>query len=286
MVGVLVVCVVVFAARLYANSFQDDAMVEGFGLGYAVTARVESLDAMYKNPATIAFLSRSSSSFHYANAPDTMSALYAFSIAAPTAFGSFGLSVPCRIVSDIPETIEEGNRGTQIGTFSDTEAVAKVTYAIHLMPKLAVGLSSAYHHHALFNESSSGFSVDVGGAYVNEWWTLGASITNVVGETTWSTGRKETAIQSKHLGVSVQLLESTSLAVDGDYTSGKTGYNVGLDWKPSTYLNVLVGVKDITSEKNVRLGLNLHVMGAVIHYAMSVNGALGMMHKAGITVEL
>lgn len=284
----LILCVFAWLLinQIQANSFDDDAMVEGFAMGSATTAISDSLDSLYKNPAMSGFINRAKVTLHYSKNPSTETSVYAFSGVRPTRMGTFGFSIPVRTVSDIPETIEEGNRGEQIGFFSDTQTSIKMSFATKFLSRFSLGVSSTYHMQTLYSESSTGYSFDVGGAYSGQRLAIGASVSDLVHQSTWSTGRKEKNSSSKHAGISFAVLDNTKIAVDGDFKEGKARCNIGLDWKPSEHLDVLIGIKDLTSEKDVRLGLNLNLLGMALNYAMSVTGPLGIVHKAGITLQL
>ena len=272
---------------VYASSFEDQGMVEGFGLGYALTAMPHSLDAANKNPALLSTIEHPSIGLTDANTFDSSASLVAFSAAKPMSFGTVGLFIPIRTVSDIPETKEEGSKGVQVGTLTDREADIKVGLSRDIGKNATFGVASAYHSHMLYNESASGYSVDVGGTYSGSFWRIGASITDLVNDLLWSTGKSEKSPLLKHAGLSVDLSKNAKISMDGDYNKSHVNVNLGINWKPSEYMDVVMGLKDaLQQDRNLRIGINLRLLGAKFSYAMSDSIELGVTHKAGVVIEL
>ncbi len=281
-----IVFLFVGANSVFAAAYEDQIMVEGFGLGYALTAMPQSLDAGYKNPALLSTIPHTLAGVTYSDSHDSQYSLFAFSAAKSTSIGTFGLYIPFRTISSIPITVEDGNQGAQIGSFSDSESEVKISFSHYLQPNFSLGIASAYKSHYLYNESASGYGLDVGGSYSGTFWRFGASVTDLVNDLIWTTGRNEKVKSKKHAGLSIDLPQHTKLAIDGDYGDSRVRGNLGLSWKPSPSLDVLLGIKDFTNDKNIRLGINLRLMGAMFSYAMSATGPLGVTHKVGVVVEL
>ena len=100
--------------------------------------------------------------------------------------GSFGLSFTMMAMDKTEVTTEEDPEGT--GQYFDAQdLMLGITYARKLTDDFSVGITAKYVHQRIWNESASGFAVDVGTQYHIGFsdLRLGMSVTNFGGDLTF-----------------------------------------------------------------------------------------------------
>ena len=123
---------------IFAYSFEDSTLVDGFSKGFAITADNNSLETAQKNPAAITYLEENQFSSTYTSYFDDMYQTYNMAYGMPIKNNYFiGFQLPSRIISDIKRTeADENNKGTQIGTYQDTTIESMVSLGINMTKKM------------------------------------------------------------------------------------------------------------------------------------------------------
>ena len=159
----------------------------GVALGGSVIASPSGLESIYWNPAGLASLDATSTTFCHQPYLADMSMDF-FGIATNIeGFGSLGGSVRVLSVGDIEETTEAQPEGTG-RIYNPTLSVVSITYATNLTTAVAFGLNASFIHESVFEASASGMGFDFGVTYEPQWkgWTMGLAIKNIGPKMTYS----------------------------------------------------------------------------------------------------
>ncbi len=149
-------------------------------MGGAQAGSLNDLSAIYWNPAGLSRLDIGSEiALTHVNWLADINYDFAAAVLPMGSAGTFGFSLTSfRVPEDLVRTVEtpEGD-----GRYWDAGALAfGVSYARNLTERFSIGVNVKYIRETVWNESSSGFAIDIGTLYLSEipGLSLGASITN------------------------------------------------------------------------------------------------------------
>ncbi len=181
-------------------------------------------------------------------------------------------------------TVENGiGQAEVVGGFQDMQAAAILTVASELRPGITLGVNGKYDMHSIDSEQTSGFGLDAGAQYYNDFAQLGVALKNIGGKTkTWSTGRSESIPMQIGLGTQIFLPFGLTALGSVDMTESEKVFGVGLMGQLSQYLTFSGGVADAGGSNNWRVGMALDLSGFVLRYAVSVHEELGVAHRFGL----
>jgi hypothetical protein len=151
----------------------------GSAMGGAVVANSYGVDALYWNPAGLAWLDGTEAMFSYLPYIADIDVTYAAIGKNIEDFGAFALSVKAVSIGDIEETTEANPEGTG-SVFSPTLVVIGASYARAMTTQVNFGMTAHYIREDIFDVSASGFAFDFGFTYEPRWHglTLGLVIKN------------------------------------------------------------------------------------------------------------
>lgn len=151
----------------------------GSSMGGAVVANSYGVEAMYWNPAGLAYLEGPELMFSHLTYLADIDVNYGSAGVAIENFGSIGLSVKVVSIGDMEETTQEQPYGTG-RIFSPSLAVLGVTYARQLTNRVAFGATFNYIHEDIFEVEANGIAFDAGFMYESGWrgLKLGFAIKN------------------------------------------------------------------------------------------------------------
>ena len=271
----------------YSSILEDSAMVTGFAKGYALTADIESNESVAKNPALLTSIQDKIANLNVGNHFNGLYQSAMFSYITPISTKiKVGIFCPLNLVKGIPETIDNNGQGLQIGSFSDMHYEPKISVATSLLDdKISLGLSAKYEGRKIQEERASRFGADIGlTAHISDLY-VGLTAENIVSSAlNWKSGAKETVLPTIHGGLRYHY--GITYLADVTHTAGNpTEFNAGLSWKATGNLAIFGGVKDLTSTRQYRLGLDLKLSKIGFTYAFGSHSELGITHKAGCYVE-
>ncbi len=150
------------------------------GMGGAQVGVTGDISSIYWNPSALSRLNvNSEMTFNHANWLADINYDFAAGILPIGELGTFGLSViSLRVPDDVVRTVDypEGD-----GRRWDASSIAfQLSYARNLTERFSIGFNAKYIRESIWDESASGFAIDVGTLYISEikGLTLGASISN------------------------------------------------------------------------------------------------------------
>jgi hypothetical protein len=181
-------------------------------------------------------------------------------------------------------TIENGiGQAEVVGGFQDVQAAAILTIASEVRPGITLGVNGKYDMHSINDEQTSGFALDAGIQYHNEFARLGAVVRNVGGKTnTWSTGRTESIPMQIGLGAQVFLPFGVTALGSVELMDDTRVIGLGVLGQLSQYLSFSGGIADAGVSNNWRMGMALDLSGFILKYAVSVHEDLGVAHRFGL----
>ncbi|RAP35066.1 hypothetical protein DID80_06890 [Candidatus Marinamargulisbacteria bacterium SCGC AAA071-K20] len=278
----------VLSTTLFSNSFQDSTLVEGFAKAYAITADNSGLETAQKNPAAITFTKQQFSTTYtsyFDDAYKTVNIAYAKSIG-----NSFylGFQIPTRLISDIPETIADGNgEGFQIGTFSDTTVEGVLSVGVKSKNnKLRFGSNFKTRYQKLYSQTGTKIGLDLGAQYYSKHITLGASLQEIGSIMKWDTGKNENIPLITNLGIAIRPNKIVTFLADTSLTKTTVDINTAISWKMHDQLTINGGIKELLKTQRLSVGLNLLLGGVYLDYAYSQNNYLGSIHKVGVRINV
>jgi hypothetical protein len=226
---VLAVFLAVFSAALMASG--SAFLSEGIGAGAnsaggAMTAGIQGVDAMYWNPAGLAYMGACSWQMSAGYNVLSQDRIHAYTGAAfhSDDAGYIGVLVN-HFGSGKINLYDDG--GNPVGEASDLQFAGGLTYANFLGNNLACGATVRYVQQDLAGYRASGFGADIGLVYqpfLSAEFFLGAMAQNIVGSLSWPSG-SEDMFGRYSAGASWTLFEGV-FTVCGDWVQdeGSAGY--------------------------------------------------------------
>ena len=151
----------------------------GSAMAGAVVANSYGVDALYWNPAGLAWLEGTEAMGSYLPYIADINVTYAAIGKNIEDFGAVALSVKVVSIGEILETTTVNPDGTG-SIYNPTLAVIGLTYARAVTTQVNFGMTAHYIREDIFQVSASGFSFDFGFTYEPRWKgvTLGLAIKN------------------------------------------------------------------------------------------------------------
>ena len=140
----------------------------GTSMGGAVVANSYGIDALYWNPAGLAYTYGSEAMFSHLSYLADIDVNYGAAAVAIEDFGTIAVSAKVVSIGDMEETTQDMPYGTG-RVFSPTLAVIGLSYARVLTNRVSFGATFHYIREDIFEVSASGMAVDVGFMYESGW---------------------------------------------------------------------------------------------------------------------
>lgn len=148
-------------------------------MGSAFVSIADDPSAIYWNPAGISKIQNLGAYFSTTKWIADLSFNFASVVLAMGDIGNMGLSATFLRMDEIEQTTVLRPDGT--GIFFDAGSYAfALSYARNLTDRFSIGFNAKYIHEKLYNETASGFAMDVGALYDTHFYglKLGMSISN------------------------------------------------------------------------------------------------------------
>lgn len=208
----------------YAVSYVPDILdktsgLEHIGTGFAGVARPYTISAPYWNPAGLCLLDKEAVGFNYYNRMESVSHISIDGFYNYKSNLKAGLNFVQEEVADIPETVQVGNEGVKIGSFSDTYRIYNLALASKLQPGVYGGINCKLLTRDISDYSASGYGFDFGLInIIDANNTLGLNIKNLISNISWTTGTYEQLERKIIIGLSNKsLLVKKDFYIDFDY---------------------------------------------------------------------
>lgn len=202
---------------------------------------------------------------------------------------SFDLCYASESVGDIPLTDTDANgRPILEGSFSDNQTVLAGTASAALInDDLRVGGTVKMVKHALYQQSVSGYGLDLGATYrISDQILLGAAVSNVLQpKYNWSSGYTESLARRLMAGGSY----SFSVADKPVMVAGQVGYEqgsgadygLGVEFSPAAWLPLRLGL----DKQSLTAGLGLAIGQFILDYAYRGHSDLGASHQVSLEIK-
>lgn len=187
---ILLILSVFSLASVYAGDLDRVGTVSGvqllipvgarsIAMGGASTADVKGAEAMFWNPAGLAYSPRAEVVFNNMQYIADIDLNYLAITYNGKSIGSFGFDIKNLSFGDIEETTEEFQDGTG-DTYSPTFVVVGFSYARLLTDRIAAGVMAKFIHEGIMQTTASAFAFDLGVQYAfGKNLRLGVTMQNV-----------------------------------------------------------------------------------------------------------
>ena len=154
---------------------------------------------------------------------------------------------------------------------------------IHQHIRVGTSLVGFYDH--IYNETGTGYGVDVGAIVSLPYVTTGISFQNIYSSKSWTTGIDEDLDQIMNIGLKTQSYNGVSLSSDLTQSIDHTIINVGGSFEVNSMLTLHSGLRDLTEIGSFRFGADIRIQQLSIHYAFGTHTELDTTHKIGVSVD-
>lgn len=179
-------------------------------MGGAVLGAVNGAEAMYWNPAGIAYSQKSEVLFNNMSYIADINVNYLALVFNGKSLGAFGLDIKSLGFGDIEETTELQPDGTG-NTYSPSFVVVGLSYSRLLTDRITAGVTGKVIHESVMQTTASTFAFDLGVQYTfGNNIKVGVVMKNVGGKLQYSGKNLERTFE----------IQSTSLITDVGYFSG------------------------------------------------------------------
>ena len=181
---------ILLASLVYAGDVSREGTTSGsqllipigarsISLGGAVVSTVTGAEAIYYNPAGIAYYPKSEFMFSNMTYIADIQVNYFAGVFNGGILGAFGLSIQSLNFGDIEETTEQFPDGTE-NTYSPSFVVAGLSYSRALTDRITAGITGKYISETIMQTSASAMAIDLGVQYAfNNYLRLGVVMKNV-----------------------------------------------------------------------------------------------------------
>ena len=284
----IVLCVMITSVFVPSTSLQaqDLGLVQSYAKGFAITADDIGLEAAMKNPANVLFVEDRKALVNL-NESYSMDIYHGFFAVGYQLDPSVRLSIsfPVTQVNNILETQQTAGGAEQIGTFSSTSLQPTITVNKQWNKQLSVGVNAVFLIDNVYNETASGYSVDMGLLYKRARYSLGASLQHLGWAKQWSTGRNEVKPLQLNVGYKLMLNKSIAFLSDISIIENERELNVGTTINMLSALDIYVGIRDLGNENQYRAGVGFHLMSTNLQYSFGYHSELGNSHKFGLSFD-
>ena len=214
-----------------------------------------------------------------------------FTLAAGLPWGNFAfdLNYVSESVGDIPLTSTDLNgRPVLEGSFSDNKTVLAGTASTTVFnDNFRVGGTVKMVKHALYQQSVSGYGLDLGATYkFTDQITVGAAVRNLLQpKFNWTSGYTDTFARRLDAGGAYNFAmaeKPVTVAAQIGYEQGSgTDYGLGVEFSLVNWLPIRLGL----DKQSLTAGLGLTFGQFILDYAYHGNSDLGASHQVSLEVK-
>lgn len=253
----------------------------GSSMGGAVVANSYGVDALYWNPAGLAWLEGTEGMVSIQPYIADIDVTYAAVGTSIEDFGALAFSVKVVSIGDIEETTETFPDGTG-NIYNPTLAVIGASFARTLTTQVNFGFTAHYIRETIFQVSSDGFAFDFGFTYEPRWngVTLGVAVKNFGPDVTFTGSGFERQISGRPVASSNASAElPTSINIGLAYNFVNQGLNSATlsgNFRSNNLSNDLWqgGLEYMYDEKYALRAGYLYSQGDEFLYGFSLGGGL------------
>jgi len=268
------------------------------GMGNAFAAMEDDVNSLLWNPATVATLTQSETSFLYTNLGPLFDvegagnmyqglALYGRPLGDESGI-ALGIQYEeqgkVAYTTDNPDVIDYYSLGANYSVF--------LTYARRISPHLLAGATLKLVHTQLWEYQDAGLAGDVGLLYQTDNLNLGLSLTNLGEELTMEDAPQADPLpQNLKLGLlyKLPLSQGNQINIALDVTQpaqSETGYNAGIEYWYHNLLALRVGyLKEEGNIEGLTQGVGVKVGSFTIDFAYVPWGELGSVQRISLSTK-
>ncbi|RAP26726.1 hypothetical protein DID78_06625 [Candidatus Marinamargulisbacteria bacterium SCGC AG-343-D04] len=265
----------------------DTPLVESYSKGYAITAEKSGLEGSNKNPASMDFSAENTFILNMNNAygMDITHAFFGVGYSMKNKL-KIGFTLPISIVNNVAVTQRNGEGSADIvETFNVIQSKSRVTLSYPIASFMRIGTSLSGLYDTLYNESATGYAIDVGALIQIKALSIGVAVQDIGWNKSWSTGLEETKDPIYHVGARFKLLRFLDIKADYTKENDHEITNVGMGIQIMSFLGIHGGIFDMGESNQSRAGVSFINKGFKLSYAYGLHPYLGESHKVGVSVD-
>ncbi len=292
-----------FAVNLIAQNTYDflrlDSSPRSSALAGAYVADNTDPNVIFYNPAGITNIENIPISFSFLKHLSDINSVSLSSTFNIEGFGKFASAIQYVNYGNFTERDEAGN---ELGSFNPSDLALTVAYGNSFTEEIKYGISLKLINSTIADNSSFGIAGDFGVQYlIPEYnWSIGLSLQNMGSQITYYNDISETLPFSVQLGASkklahmpLQLYFALTRLNDDDRFKF---FNLGAEFTLSKIIQLRFGYDNMKREEykiattsalgGFSFGLGIDVKNYDIDYSFSSMGAIGALHRIGVTVVI
>ena len=276
-----------------------DSSPRASALGGAYVADNSDPNIIFYNPAGITDIENIPISFSFLKHLADINSVSLASTFNIDGIGKFASAIQYINYGNFEERDEAGN---ELGSFNPSDLALTVTYGNNFDKNLAYGVSMKFISSNIADNSSLGVAGDIGLQYLipQYGWNIGLSLLNMGRQITYYNELNEELPFSVQLGATKKLERmplQVFLALTRLNDEDRFKYfNVGAEFTLSKVIQLRFGYDNIKREEykiastsalgGFSFGVGIDVAGYDVDYAFNSMGAIGAMHRIGITTVI
>lgn len=258
-------------------------------MGEAASAVADDVNALYWNPANLAYLEQGSLSLMYAAHVESVQYQYA-GVAGPVeGVGALAAAIQTLSVGSLAETDDTGR---ELGAFLPRDFAGAVGWGRGLGETFSAGVAVKFVESRVL-ESASTLAADIGLGYRNDRLSAGLSARNLGGKLKFER-EKQSLPAVVQAGTAYRFGRAWTLAVDGIFpddapSAVAVGTEYGLPALGRFDASVRAGyntrLQDVPGFAGFSAGLGWRWSFLDVDYAWAALGELGQTHRASVTLR-
>ena len=302
-IKLIIVLLFSFAFQLLGQNTYEflklDSSPRASALGGAYVADNTDPNIIFYNPAGIAVIENIPISFSFLKHLADINSVSLASTFNIDGIGKFASAIQYINYGNFKERDESGN---ELGSFNPSDLALTVTYGNNYNKNLTYGVSMKFISSNIADNSSMGVAGDVGVQYLlpEYGWNIGLSLLNMGKQITYYNELNEELPFSVQFGATKKLermpleifFALTKLNDDARFEY----FNIGAEFTLSKVIQLRFGYDNIKREEfkiastselgGFSFGVGIDVAGYDVDYAFNSMGAIGAMHRIGVTTVI
>ena len=276
-----------------------DSSPRASALGGAYVADTDDPNVIFYNPAGITNIENIPISFSFLKHLADINSVSLASTFSIDGIGKFASAIQYINYGNFEERDEAGN---ELGSFNPSDLALTLTYGNSFNKNITYGASLKLINSNIADNSSFGIAGDLGMQYLlpEYGWNIGLSLLNMGSQITYYNELNESLPFSVQLGATKKL-ERMPLQIFFAFTRLNDDarfeyFNVGAEFTLSKVIQLRFGYHNIKREEykvastsalgGFSFGLGIDVADYDVDYAFNSMGAIGAMHRIGVTAVI